>query len=113
MRNLALRRIGVARARDRNGIAARRPQHAAVGGLPARGSVKHGAVENDATRVGQADDGGAAFLQIGIVAEQAVGCHGTMSQHTGSTLYRMALSRSCAAPAIAARAALSRAGTAG
>ncbi len=64
MRDLAFRGIGVARIRDRDGVAGCRRQHTAVGGLAAGGGIEHGAVEHDAAGVGEPDHGGAAFLQI-------------------------------------------------
>ena len=75
MRDLGLAGIGVARALDQDRVPGRGGQHAAVGRLSARGRVEHGAVEHDAARVGEADDSGAAFLQIGVFAKQTVGGH--------------------------------------
>ena len=68
--------VGEARALDQDGVAGRGREHAAVGGLAAGGGVEHGAVEHDAARLGEADDGGAAFLEVGVFAKQAVGGHG-------------------------------------
>ena len=75
MRDLGLFAIDVGRARDTNGIAVRASQRAGVAGLPARCGVEDGAIENDATGLRQGDHGGAAILEIGVLAEQTIGGH--------------------------------------
>jgi hypothetical protein len=56
--------IGVACVHDRDDITGCRREHAAIGGLAARSGVEHGAIEHDASRLGQSDDKGRAFFQI-------------------------------------------------
>src|SRR4029450_10036739 len=59
-----------------DGVAGRGGEHAAVGGLSAGGGIEHRAIEHDAASLGQADHGGAAVLEVGILAKQTVGGHG-------------------------------------
>src|SRR4029077_10317271 len=112
MGNLALVGIGVARACDRDGLSRCPAKNAAVGGLAAGGGVEHGAVEYDAARLRHTDDGGAAFLQVGVLVEQAIGGHRTLAQRAGVTFFRTALAGPFAAPATPEPANPSRARTA-
>ena len=87
MRDLALGRVGIDRGRDRR--CARRPRVVSVprvAGLAAGGGVEHRAVEHDAALLGDGDDARVAVLQIGVVAEQAVGRHRDLTTFTNGGL---------------------------
>src|ERR1700724_1856656 len=75
MRDLGFFAIDVGRARDTNDTAGRACQRAGVAGLPARCGVEDGAIENDAAGLRQGNHGGAALLEIGILAEKTIGGH--------------------------------------
>ena len=75
MRDLGFGRVGIDRIVDRDARAVGRAKRAAVAGLAAGIGVEHRAVEHDAALVGDGEHARLAFLQIAVVAEQAVGRH--------------------------------------
>ena len=68
-------------------------EHAAVARLPARRRIEAGAIDHDATFLGEAEHGRGRRSQVRIFAEQAVGRHETLS-----TSARIAVTRVCDAP---------------
>src|SRR6187402_1582331 len=74
MSDLGLRGVGVDRRlnRDTDTACGQRPCGAR---LSARGGIENRAVKNDAALIGRRDNPGLAILEVGIVAENALGRH--------------------------------------
>src|SRR5262249_538739 len=107
--------IHVGRIRDTDRIPGRRLQHAFIAGLPAGGGIEDRGIGYDSARVRHSRYGGAAFLEVRVLAKQTIGGHvlifGPTVIAAAVRLVEMVPSGSIAAPATPVPEAASPAGT--